>query len=546
MAEFKTGTTLPRLKCQQGGTTQDESAERSYQPGFTRIVLPQTPGVLAELADIRHTLRWFESLPGKEKRDHCHIPLVMYGRAKKATLDIRLLDPTADDEPGNKVNRAVEELLRIYHETTDVSGTQLVFCDVFKSSSSLQMADTEEDGAPASGVPACNQFNLFEEISRKLSQRGIPAQQISLIPADKTKREPIFFALRTGQIRIALGSSERLGVGVNVQHRLAAIHHLDAPNRPTDFEQRNGRIIRQGNLFAQWNRPVEILTYGVEKTLDATSYGRLAMKQKFINQVLTGGATVETMSDIADDDDFSAMNFEQMMATLSGSQTALIFTAKNHELNRMNQQKKAWERGLMNAQTMVEKARRTIAIHTELLPKLSLEAEIMSAKFKNGTKPEGRETEAEQLIESLEFGGKRYTDKSEWADPLERYFSEIKAIARRSSSEQSVRVLTLNGLDLTVKGELTGYDPETNRSIYSIAYRWGLNLTGQINYGWALGTSLRAAIHRTLEAPALAKAQIDRAVKTEQAFTLNLHQPFKKQDQLNELIEQVAALKDAT
>ena len=525
VTEFRSGDMLPRL------TDQPASEGSPAGPGFTRILLPQTPGISAELFDIRQTLRWFDSLSGKEKRENSHIPLVMYGQAKKATLDIRLLDPTADDEDGNKVNRAVSEIHRIYWQTADVRGAQLVFCDVFKSSASLLVADTED---------RADQFNLFDEITRKLCLLGIPAEQIQTVPADKNKREPIFTKVRTGQVRVLLGSSERMGVGVNVQERLAAVHHLDAPNRPTDFEQRNGRIIRQGNLFAIWKRTVEILTYGVEKTLDATSYGRLAMKQKFINQVLKGGATVETMADIADDDDFSAMNFEQMMATLSGSKTALIYTAKNHELTRLQQQKKAWQRGLMNAQSMVEDARRSAFHLTGILPKLSLEAEIVTARF---NADRSNETGGEHLIKTLGFKGKVYADKSDWSEPLERYFSELKSVARRSNGADSFGLLTVNGLDIKLKGEWSGNDPETNRPVYSISYSWGVNLTGQINYGWALATSLRAAINRTLDAPGVAKKQLERAHSNEQAFGLNLNQPFKKQEQLNELTSLVGALK---
>ena len=538
--EFKTGDFLPIL------TEQPATETTPAGPGFTRILLPQTPGVMAELFDIRQTLRWFENLTGKEKRENSHIPLVMYGKAKKATLDIRLLDPTAEDEPGNKVNRAVSEIHRIYHQTSDVSGTQLVFCDVFKSSASLFAGEADEEpgvatpGRSAGAVATPPQFNLFDEITRKLRLLGIPAEEICLVPADKNKRQPIFDKVRTGQIRVLMGSSERMGVGVNVQERLAAIHHLDAPNRPTDFEQRNGRIIRQGNLFAVWKRCVEILTYGVEKTLDATSYGRLAMKQKFINQVLKGGATVETMADVSDDDDFSSMNFEQMMATLSGSQTALLYTAKNHELTRLNQQKKAWQRGLMNAQSMIEEARRTIVHLNGLLPKLSLEAEIIKNKFVDVPTDE---VESEGLIKTIGFSGKQFTSKPDWSEPLERYFSEIKTAARRTNGAYSSGLLTVNGLDIQLKGEWTGHDRETGRAIYSISYNWGVNLSGQINYGWALGTSLRAAINRTLDAPGVGKRQLERAISQQEAFSQNVNQPFKKQEQLTQLMVLVGELK---
>ena len=538
--EFQSGELLPTLKLQPAERPETQPGEQPEveprpAPGYTRNLLTQTEGVKTELAEIRATLRWFENLSGGDKRKHCHIPLVMYGRAKKATLDIRLLDPSAPDEAGNKTSAASREIFRIYTETSDVNGTQLVFCDVFRSSANVGSDEDEAGG----GTP---QFNLFDEITRKLVAMGIPADQIAQVPADKNKREPIFEKLRAGVIRVALGSSERMGIGVNVQERLAAVHHLDAPNRPTDFEQRNGRLIRQGNLFAAWKRAVEIVTYGVEKTLDATSYGRLAIKQKFINQVLRGGSELETMTDVGDDDEFSAMNFEQMMATLSGSQTALVYTAKNHELTRLCQQKKAWQRGLMNAQTITEQARQRVSVLTGLIPRLGMEAEIVNAKFA-ACPVEGEGQREGDLIKTLAFDGVSYSDRKEWGQPLDRFLAQVKSAARRHHSTTSAGLLTINGLDLALSGELTGYEDHSNRAIYSVNYSWGANLKGQINNGFSLTISLRAAVNRTLKATDIAKEQLTRARQQIEAFGQTLNQPFKKQAQLDHLTALVAGLK---
>ena len=119
---------------------------------------------------------------------------------------------------------------------------------------------------------------------------------------------------------------------------------------PRILNSGTGGLIRQGNLHAAWNIPVEVLTYGVDRTLDATAYGRLAIKQKFINQVLKGHIADDQMADISADDDFAAMSFDQMMATLSGSQYALLYTTKQLDLSRVMQARKNWQRGLMDAQ----------------------------------------------------------------------------------------------------------------------------------------------------------------------------------------------------
>ncbi|GAA4418653.1 hypothetical protein GCM10023187_52260 [Nibrella viscosa] len=320
---------------------QEQTLPKLLNGEYTRIQLPQTDGVQAELERIRATLKWYEHLSGDEKKRNMHIPLVMFGQARKATLDLRLLSVANPDEAGSKTNRAVQEIVRIYQQSEAYQGTQLVFADLFQSPENERVW-FDEDTVPEydMAVQKTGRFHLFKDIKRKLVQQGIPADQIGIVPEEAHKREALFVQVRVGQVRVLMGTSERMGVGVNVQERLAALHHLDAPNRPTDFEQRNGRIIRQGNLHAVWSKPVEILTYGVEKTLDATAYGRLAIKQKFINQVLKGNGLEDSISDISTDDDFSSMSFDQMMASLSGSQTALLYTQKQLEYNRLIQQKK--------------------------------------------------------------------------------------------------------------------------------------------------------------------------------------------------------------
>ena len=528
VVEFKKDNTLPQLK----------------ENAYTRLVIGQTEGVTEALDSIKDTLLWFEKLTGSEKRDQSHVPLVCFGQARKATLDIRLLNARNPDEPGSKGNRAVSEILRIYRETTAYNGTQLVFADTYQSP--LTRA-RQNDGWTASqpfteefDVATLNEelpraevaiirFNLFEDIRRKLIAQGVPAEQVAIIPAEADKREPLFARVRTGEVRVLLGTSERMGVGVNVQERLAAIHHLDAPNRPTDFEQRNGRIIRQGNRHAEWNLPIEVVTYGVDRTLDATAYGRLAIKQKFINQVLKGNVPDDQMADLNADDDFASMSFDQMMATLSGSQYALLYTARQLELSRLVQQKKNWQRGLVEAQAQVERARQFMARNEPLMPQLQAEADDLRTRFAPGQS---------YAVTSVTVDGITYLEK--WGEAVQYLIEQLKGRVKRH--EQATKTMQINGLIFTLTGErlqeVFGELPQI-----SIHYAHGRLLAGTVGSAHGLFASLKATVARAWEEPAFLQQQLARSRLTEQEFSRKLSQPFRQEADLQRLDAEVADLK---
>lgn len=265
--------------------------------GATELVIPRPKAIAAAIEEIRDERRAWDKLTGKEKREQSHVPIVLFGKARKVAIDLRLVDPRNPDIAGSKTNRAVDEIYQRWLDTKEAKSTQLVFSDLFQS--------PEVDG---------QRFNLFEDLREKLIARGIPAGEIAIIHDynNDAKRLTLFDKVNAGEVRVLMGTTERLGVGVNVQQRLVALHHLDVPLRPMDFEQRNGRIVRQGNE----NEEVEILVYGVKRTLDSTSFQRLQIKQKFINQVLRGDIKDRTFDDPADD---TQMTFEDMMAAFSGN-----------------------------------------------------------------------------------------------------------------------------------------------------------------------------------------------------------------------------------
>lgn len=266
----------------------------------TAVAVKKTPLLENYVKFIRKELERFAAMSGAAKRENSHIPLVMYGLARKASLDMRMVSPGAPDEPGSKLNRVAERVGEIYRESSDGSGTQMIFSDLYQDN------------------PDNPTFNLYEELQSKLIEQGIPVEEI-VIMSDKikdAKREVVFQRMKEGKVRVLIGSTERMGVGVNVQDKMVAIHHMDPTNRPMDNEQRNGRGVRQGNE----NEEIEILNYGVEGTLDAAMYQRNAVKQKFTNQVMKGNITGRDFEDAANE---QSMSFEEQMAAFSGDPRAI-------------------------------------------------------------------------------------------------------------------------------------------------------------------------------------------------------------------------------
>lgn len=195
---------------------------------------------------------------------------------RKLALDQRMIDPMLPDDPESKVNACVDNVYRIWEEHADTKATQLVFCD---------LSTPKNDGT----------FNVYDDMREKLIARGIPAEQIRFIheaTTDAQKKE-LFGKVRSGEVRVLFGSTPKMGAGTNVQDRLIAIHNLDCPWRPSDLEQRQGRIERQGNMFPE----VEVYRYVTEQTFDAYLYQLVESKQKFISQIMTSKSPVRSAED---------------------------------------------------------------------------------------------------------------------------------------------------------------------------------------------------------------------------------------------------------
>ena len=285
------------------------------------IFLPQSPSLIDIMASVRAELERYEQMSGKEKKENSHIPLTMYGVAKRAAIDPRLVDANAADEPLSKTNKAVEETLRSLKETKKYNGTVAIFCDSYRN---------QQTG-----------FNLFEDIKAKLVKGGVPAAKIAIIRSEMTDaaKQKIFDAVREGEIRVIMGSTQTLGTGVNIQTRLHTLIHMDAPDRPMDYTQRNGRIIRQGNMHRQWNLPVRVLRFGVEDSLDVTSYQRLKTKAGFIDSIMNGKSMIDNNLENRVLEDVEEGIFDNPVAMLSGSQYALLKSQAERDLRKWQARK---------------------------------------------------------------------------------------------------------------------------------------------------------------------------------------------------------------
>jgi N12 class adenine-specific DNA methylase len=237
--------------------------------------------------------------------------LKITGDGRKAALDMRLVDPFAETHGDTKVSRAVENIYRTWEQGGDKRLTQLVFCDL--------------------STPNPDRFNVYDEIRDRLIAKGVPPKEIAYIHDADTdaQKKTLFDSVNAGRIRILLGSTEKMGAGTNVQKRLVALHHLDAPWRPRDIEQREGRILRQGND----NATVHVHRYVTEGSFDAYMWQTLETKARFINQVMNGSVTVRQAEDL----EGGALTYAEIKAIASGNPAVMEKVKVDTEIRKLDQ-----------------------------------------------------------------------------------------------------------------------------------------------------------------------------------------------------------------
>ena len=249
---------------------------------------------------------------------------------RKIGLDVRLMNPMLPDDPNSKLNVCVQNVLKIWEEGKEQKLTQLLFCD---------LSTPKNDG----------NFNVYDDIRKKLIAAGVPENEIEFIHNADTeaKKAALFSKVRSGDVRVLLGSTAKMGAGTNVQSRLVAVHHLDVGWKPSDMTQRNGRIIRQGNM----NKGIRIYTYATERTFDSYSYQILENKQRFISQVEKGDMTVREAEDI----DEATLSYAEIKAITSANPKIKRKMELDMEVARLRDLESRYKKELFALQDKVRK-----------------------------------------------------------------------------------------------------------------------------------------------------------------------------------------------
>ena len=304
-----------------------------------------------------------ENLPKKAEKGADNMLKIM-SDARKAALDMRLINPSYSDNPGSKVNIAADNIKATYDKWGKDNGTQLVFIDLStpkaakaKEAAALRelvrLAEEGDEAAqekldamsPDELLALDSDFSVYDDLKAKLIARGIPEKEIAFIHDANTElqKEELFAKVRTGRVRVLFGSTAKMGAGMNVQERLVALHHLDAPWRPSDLEQREGRIIRQGNKLYEANPEgfeVGILRYATKQTLDSRMWQTIEAKARFIEQVRKGAGNTREVEDVAGE----AANSAEMKAASSGNPLILEEMSLRQSIRKMENQQAEHQR----------------------------------------------------------------------------------------------------------------------------------------------------------------------------------------------------------
>ena len=361
---------------------------------------------------------------------------------RKIGLDQRLINPDLPDEPGSKVNTCIDNVFRIWTDTAEIRGTQLIFCDY---------STPKSDGS----------FNVYDDIKQKLIAKGVPEEQIAFIhdATNEVKREELFSKVRSGEIRVLIGSTSKMGAGTNVQDRLVASHDLDAPYRPADMEQRRGRMVRQGNK----NEKVHLYRYCTKDTFDAYLFQMLERKQSFISQIMTSKSPQRRCDDI----DEATLSYAEVKALCVGDPRIKEKMELDNEVGKLRLERSSHQQEQYRLEDMAEDIRRKIGILETNIPKNQNDFLFIQKH------PTRLDKDGKKIFEGITLNGKLYTDKKEAAEAFKNAY--MAAIRQGGGHKDYVPV-----------GEYRGFQVAVLFDSFSQTYRATLSREG--TYHLDLGT----------------------------------------------------------
>ncbi len=329
-------------------TAEDVGVDRPVKNEILHNI-PPTP---AQEAFIEKLMKFAESgdatilgrAPLSETEEKAKM-LIATDYARKMALDMRMIDPNAEDDPNNKASHCAKMIAKYYRKYDAQKGTQFVFSDL--------------------GTYKPGEWNVYSEIKRKLIEDyGIPAHEIRFIQECKTERsrKAVIEAMNSGDVRVLFGSTTMLGTGVNAQQRCVAVHHLDTPWRPSDLQQRDGRAVRAGNEIAKLyaDNKVDVIIYAVEKSLDSYKFNLLHCKATFIDQLKSGALGARTIDEGAMDEK-NGMNFSEYMAILSGNTDLLEKAKLEKRIAALESERKAHNKGISDSKFRLQTISHDIA-----------------------------------------------------------------------------------------------------------------------------------------------------------------------------------------
>ena len=413
---------------------------------------------------------------------------------KKLALDQRLINPLLPDNPDSKVNVCVKNVFAIWDKTKDDRSTQLLFSD---------MSTPKGDG----------EFNIYDDIREKLVAMGIPKEEIAFIHeanSDKQKDE-LFAKVRKGDVRILLGSTQKMGAGTNVQNKLIAIHDLDVPWRPADLEQRAGRIVRQGNE----NKEVNIYRYVTENTFDAYLWQTIENKQKFISQIMTSKTPVR----VAEDVDESSLNYAEIKALATGDPKIKEKMDLDNEVTKLKMLEANYKSNRYRLEDKVAKNYPEEIARTEKLIE-DVKKDISDVEPK---------AEGEEKFTSITIAGEKITDKKLAGERL------LEAISKVKINESKVI------------GKYRNMDLEVSYNFFTNEHNFSLN--GAAKHSGELGTSADGNITRLDNAlekmPEKLNRLEEKLISTKEQLENakeELKKPFEKADELKSKVLRLAEL----
>lgn len=446
---------------------------------------------------------------------------------RKLGLDPRLIDPSFEDHPDTKLNQCVRNVTQIYHDTAEEKLTQIIFCDLGVPKKNSQSSDKGEstDEKSASERESLEEecdFCVYDDIRDKLIVNGIKPDEIAYVHDAKTEQQKadLFDRVNKGEVRVLLGSTGKMGTGTNCQKKLIALHNLDIPWRPSDLQQRIGRIERQGNQ----NSVAHVFNYVTKGSFDAYLYQTLEAKQRFIGQIMTSKTPARTCEDV----DQQALNYSEIKALCTGDERIKEKMMLDNEVKELNLLKAEHTNTVFDMQQTVASTPAKIEKAEERLENLKADREALRQL------PVDEETKLP--VFKITIGGMEYTDRKEAAQALENAVLDFV----KNSSDQETDVGEFQGFKLFVKAVMFGNEPDIS-----------ITMKGNAEHSCTLTSSFSANLKRMESTLYKIDQTISDAQNNVNKLKMDLENaqrivntPFPQQAELEQKTERLASLTD--